>query len=194
MNSSFHPNNPAHDDAGVIQFQTVAQDAEKQKVADDANKDNASTFKRLGLLDRFLALWIILSMALGIILGNFVPETGPALERGKFVGVSIPIGTFGLSRASFRFCLHMYSYWPSCHDVSDSLRSQIRDATPRPCHQRVMEAGVVQRHSKLDPGSIRNGESTGHICVNEAYHYSSPSPGHFFQTNKGFVRASFSLD
>jgi ACR3 family arsenite transporter len=31
-------------------------------------------------------------MALGIILGYFVPETGPALQRGQFVGVSVPIG------------------------------------------------------------------------------------------------------
>lgn len=30
-------------------------------------------------------------MAIGIILGNLVPETGPALQRGKFVGVSVPI-------------------------------------------------------------------------------------------------------
>jgi len=31
-------------------------------------------------------------MAVGIILGNFVPNTGPALQKGKFVGVSMPIG------------------------------------------------------------------------------------------------------
>ncbi|TQN67263.1 Arsenical-resistance protein Acr3 [Colletotrichum shisoi] len=30
--------------------------------------------------------------SLGIILGNFVPSAGPALQQGKFVGVSIPIG------------------------------------------------------------------------------------------------------
>ena len=30
-------------------------------------------------------------MALGIILGHFVPSTGPALQRGQFVGVSLPI-------------------------------------------------------------------------------------------------------
>lgn len=30
-------------------------------------------------------------MAIGIILGYFVPSTGPALQRGKFVDVSIPI-------------------------------------------------------------------------------------------------------
>ncbi|KAH7118535.1 sodium bile acid symporter family-domain-containing protein [Dactylonectria estremocensis] len=52
---------------------------------------SVSAFKSLGWLDRFLALWIFLAMAVGIILGNFVPETGPALEKGKFVGVSVPI-------------------------------------------------------------------------------------------------------
>lgn len=30
-------------------------------------------------------------MAIGIILGNLVPETGPALQKGQFVGVSVPI-------------------------------------------------------------------------------------------------------
>lgn len=53
-----------------------------------------SAFKDLGWLDRFLAVWIFLAMAIGIILGNFVENTGPALQKGKFVGVSIPIGMF----------------------------------------------------------------------------------------------------
>ncbi|KAJ3456601.1 hypothetical protein MRS44_016624 [Fusarium solani] len=38
-----------------------------------------------------VTLWIFLAMAIGIILGKFVPETGPALQTGKFVGVSVPI-------------------------------------------------------------------------------------------------------
>ncbi|KAL3462842.1 sodium bile acid symporter family-domain-containing protein [Aspergillus heterothallicus] len=50
-----------------------------------------SAFQQLGILDRFLALWIFLAMTIGIILGNFVPNTGEALEKGKFVGVSVPI-------------------------------------------------------------------------------------------------------
>ncbi|KAL8993182.1 MAG: hypothetical protein Q9169_006538 [Polycauliona sp. 2 TL-2023] len=58
---------------------------------DDQRTTKISPFKGLGLLDRFLALWILLAMAIGIILGNFVPNTGPALQRGTFVGVSIPI-------------------------------------------------------------------------------------------------------
>ena len=51
-----------------------------------------SMFKSLGLLDRFLAVWIFLAMAIGIILGAFVDDIGPTLQKGTFVGVSIPIG------------------------------------------------------------------------------------------------------
>lgn len=57
-------------------------------------KGSEPGFKALGWLDRLLALWIFLAMAIGIILGNFVDDVGPALKKGKFVGVSIPIGTF----------------------------------------------------------------------------------------------------
>lgn len=67
-------------------------DIEKQKIEETIEPDKVSTIKGLGWLDRFLAIWIILAMAIGILLGNFVPETGPALEKGKFVGVSVPIG------------------------------------------------------------------------------------------------------
>jgi ACR3 family arsenite transporter len=58
----------------------------------DVQSSKVSVFKSLGLLDRFLAVWILLAMAIGIILGNFVPNTGPALQKGEFVGVSVPIG------------------------------------------------------------------------------------------------------
>ncbi|KAL8915212.1 MAG: hypothetical protein Q9171_000331 [Xanthocarpia ochracea] len=60
---------------------------------DDEKTTKTSAFKGLGLLDRFLAVWILLAMVIGIVLGNFVPNTGPALQKGKFVGVSVPIAT-----------------------------------------------------------------------------------------------------
>ena len=70
------------------------QDVEKQAPAvQDTKPERMSSFKALGWLDRFLALWIFLAMAVGIILGNLVPSAGPALQKGKFVGVSVPIGT-----------------------------------------------------------------------------------------------------
>jgi arsenite transporter len=77
-------------------------DAEKQQNHTDADAatgaedqttdENASAFKSLGWLDRYLFIWIFLSMAIGILLGNFVPNTAEALQKGKFVGVSVPIG------------------------------------------------------------------------------------------------------
>lgn len=62
-----------------------------QPATESSPQQDGSVFKRLSWLDRLLALWILLAMAVGIILGNFVPETGPALQKGDFVGVSVPI-------------------------------------------------------------------------------------------------------
>lgn len=70
-------------------------DLEKLQPEEQTAVKKGSVIKGLGWLDRFLAVWILLAMIIGILLGNFVEETGPALQKGKFVGVSIPI-TVGL--------------------------------------------------------------------------------------------------
>lgn len=78
----------------------AAEDAEKQQPESDGNDPSStpestkktSAFQNLGFLDRFLALWVFLSMVIGILIGNFVPSASSALEKGEFVGVSIPIG------------------------------------------------------------------------------------------------------
>lgn len=57
----------------------------------DQASTSLSAFKQLGFLDRFLAVWILLAMAIGIILGYFEPSTGPALQKGEIARVSIPI-------------------------------------------------------------------------------------------------------
>ena len=78
-----------------------AGDLEKQTTGGGKEvSPKVSAFKSLGLLDRFLALWIFLAMLIGILLGNFVPNTGLALQKGKFVGVSIPIGMSDLYAAA----------------------------------------------------------------------------------------------
>ncbi|KAG9258752.1 arsenical-resistance protein [Emericellopsis atlantica] len=94
---------PPDTSTGIVANETVPQeaDAEKglaplqpgphEKQSDPGPATQTSAFKALGWLDRLLALWIFLAMAIGIILGNFVPKIGPALQQGKFVDVSIPI-------------------------------------------------------------------------------------------------------
>lgn len=67
-------------------------DAEKQGQNQSTTKH--SVYKSLGWLDRLLVLWILLAIIIGILLGNFVESVGPALQKGKFVNVSVPIGTF----------------------------------------------------------------------------------------------------
>jgi ACR3 family arsenite transporter len=54
--------------------------------------EKQSVYKGLGWLDRLLVLWIFLAIMVGILLGNYVPSVGPALQKGKFVQVSVPIG------------------------------------------------------------------------------------------------------
>jgi ACR3 family arsenite transporter len=58
----------------------------------EASESRFSAFKSMGFLDRFLAIWIFLAMLIGILLGNFVEGVGPALQKGTFVDVSLPIG------------------------------------------------------------------------------------------------------
>ncbi|KAF2091297.1 arsenical-resistance protein ACR3 [Saccharata proteae CBS 121410] len=71
-----------------IEKQSVAPASDSQTTPDPTE---IPPLKSLSFLDRFLVIWIVLAMAIGIILGNTVPSTGPALQRGTFVGVSIPI-------------------------------------------------------------------------------------------------------
>ncbi|CAD0114059.1 unnamed protein product, partial [Aureobasidium uvarum] len=79
------------DDISSSPPSVIPSDMEKQQIEENICPDKVSAFKGLGWLDRFLAVWILLAMAIGILLGNFVPQTGEALQKGQFVGVSAPI-------------------------------------------------------------------------------------------------------
>jgi arsenite transporter len=67
-------------------------DLERNAATSPPCTTKASVYAGLGWLDRLLVLWILLAIVIGILLGNFVDSAGPALQRGHFVGVSIPIG------------------------------------------------------------------------------------------------------
>lgn len=71
---------------------TLDHSIDTEKQDDGRNRTKHSVYKGLGWLDRLLVLWILLAIIIGIVLGNFVDSVGPALQKGKFVDVSVPIG------------------------------------------------------------------------------------------------------
>ncbi|KAK5465261.1 arsenicals resistance [Exophiala xenobiotica] len=87
-------------DQNISQLPSVAQhssrlplhlvDVEKHETEKVA-QPKKSVYAGLGWLDRLLVLWILLAIIVGILLGNFVDDIGPALQKGKFVDVSVPI-------------------------------------------------------------------------------------------------------
>ena len=71
---------------------TVPHENDAEKAVNETKvRGKQSVFAGLGWLDRLLALWLFLAIALGMILGALVPSAQPTLQRGEFVGVSIPI-------------------------------------------------------------------------------------------------------
>ena len=58
---------------------------------DSDEADETAVVAQLSTLDRFLAVWILLAMALGLGLGRLVPGLGDALSRVEIGGISLPI-------------------------------------------------------------------------------------------------------
>jgi len=51
----------------------------------------APVMQQMSFVDRWLAIWIVLAMAAGLLLGRFVPGLGAALDTVKIGGISVPI-------------------------------------------------------------------------------------------------------
>jgi hypothetical protein len=134
------------------------EDIEKQRGhGNEESPSQQSAFKGLGWLDRFLAVWIFLAMAIGIILGNFVENTGPALQKGKFVGVSIPIGMCCSYFQRHRHELTFPSHRSPRHDVPYPLQSAIRIFTPRLPTTGNLGPDCIQYICELDYCSFPDG-------------------------------------
>ncbi len=58
---------------------------------DTTPQPSPAAMGKLSTLDRFLPVWIIAAMALGLVLGNVVPGLNTALESVKIGAVSLPI-------------------------------------------------------------------------------------------------------
>ncbi|WP_336318057.1 ACR3 family arsenite efflux transporter [Streptomyces lavendofoliae] len=61
------------------------------RAAAPATAEDPSVVAKLSTLDRFLAVWILLAMALGLGLGRLVPGLGGALAKVEIGGIALPI-------------------------------------------------------------------------------------------------------
>jgi ACR3 family arsenite transporter len=106
----------ADNNSSSTDAQPPASDVEKQEPPPhhapccEPSQSRLSAFSSLGFLDRFLAVWIFLAMLIGILLGNFVDDVQPALQRGNFVGVSLPIGMSTLHTKSAYTLLNLLTW------------------------------------------------------------------------------------
>ncbi|MER5618845.1 ACR3 family arsenite efflux transporter [Streptomyces sp. NPDC002215] len=63
----------------------------KASAADQAGGGDDSIVRKLSTLDRYLAVWILLAMAVGLGLGRLIPEMNDALAKIEIGGISLPI-------------------------------------------------------------------------------------------------------
>ncbi|RMZ80005.1 hypothetical protein DV738_g3077, partial [Chaetothyriales sp. CBS 135597] len=86
--------NTSKDDADIVKHELSQPDAAEKQVQEPAIACKKSVYADLGWLDRLLVVWILLAITIGILLGNFVDSVGPALQRGEFAQVSVPIVSY----------------------------------------------------------------------------------------------------
>ncbi|GAA5229975.1 ACR3 family arsenite efflux transporter [Arthrobacter cryoconiti] len=61
------------------------------RTTDPSPKAEAAVLGKLSTLDRFLPVWIIFAMVVGLLLGSFIPGLNTALDAVKIGSVSLPI-------------------------------------------------------------------------------------------------------
>jgi ACR3 family arsenite transporter len=61
------------------------------KSAEEACEIATGEEKHLSIFDRYLSLWVVLCIAVGTIIGYFLPATADALEKATYAQVSLPI-------------------------------------------------------------------------------------------------------
>lgn len=136
----------------------------EQEQADERKQLATPQLKRLAIVDQLLAVWIILAMAIGLIIGNF-SSAAEVLEQVKFVDVSLPLGTFELSRrskvaleltkyGSFVRFVNSYSDRTHRHDGSNS-RTSISGSSRRSLQaERLVETHPLFVRRELDHSSL----------------------------------------
>ncbi|MHA1520919.1 MAG: ACR3 family arsenite efflux transporter [Promethearchaeota archaeon] len=82
--------------------------------------DQSQKHKSISFFEKFLALWVVLCMAAGILLSQTVPQIGETIDSWQIGGISIPIG----------ICLFLMMY-PAVLNVKASELKKLKD-NPKP--------------------------------------------------------------
>ncbi|KAK9321973.1 sodium bile acid symporter family-domain-containing protein [Lipomyces orientalis] len=69
----------------------IEKSATKTPTGVGAGNQSQEKRQKLDFLDRYMALWVLLAMTGGILIGYFIPSANLVLDKGKFAGVSGPI-------------------------------------------------------------------------------------------------------
>ena len=75
-------------------FQIVEKD-DSQSQTEKMNTDETSVIGKLSFVDRYLSVWIITVMVLGVICGYYSDDAPERLRSTKILNVSLPVA-FGL--------------------------------------------------------------------------------------------------
>ncbi|KJE01741.1 arsenical-resistance protein [Cryptococcus gattii NT-10] len=65
--------------------------ADRKEVGDVDVEGGMYIVKSLSFLDRFLALWVLVAMILGVVIGEFAPNVDAILTGANLKGVSVPV-------------------------------------------------------------------------------------------------------
>jgi arsenite transporter len=79
-----------------------------------------STQERLGTFDRYLYVWVLLCMVVGLVLSKFLPGIGPTVDSWKIYGMSVPIG----------ICLFLMMYPALLNIRLSELKKLVRNPKP----------------------------------------------------------------
>ena len=86
----------APDNSIIIQKESVDfndnQPLHENEKTDIENSISLDKEHKLGIFEKYLALWVALCMGIGILLSQFVPIIGNTLESWQVQDINIPIG------------------------------------------------------------------------------------------------------
>lgn len=88
---------------------------EKVKVEEEEDEGRG-----INIFEKFLPIWIVLCMALGIFLSQVIPGISQAIDSWQFQGISIPIG----------ICLFLMMYPAMLNIQTDELKKLGKDPKP----------------------------------------------------------------